>query len=217
MSTIASNALTQREDFFVPSKPSPKNMPIEQTAYIALGGNLSGTHGSPAETLRAALAVLATESQPQLRVTAVSSFYASAPQGFVHQDDFVNAVAQLQTRLSADNLLAYLHKIEQRFGRRRLFRNGPRTLDLDLLLYGNEVRCARHERELCLPHPRMHLRAFVLYPLAEIAPQLLLPGRGSLAAWLPAVANQGVVRLQDAQKRSADECAVLLPTPVLLP
>jgi 2-amino-4-hydroxy-6-hydroxymethyldihydropteridine diphosphokinase len=112
--------------------------------------------------------------------------------GFAGQPDFVNAVAEVATGLEPEALLAALLTIEQDFGRRRGEKNGPRTLDLDLLLYGDR----QMERPgLTLPHPRMHLRAFVLLPLAEIAPQLAIPGRGSVAAWLPAVANQGIVRL----------------------
>ena len=89
-------------------------------------------------------------------------------------------------------LLDALLDLEVRFGRRRRDRNGPRTLDLDLLLYDDsEIDLPR----LTLPHPRLHLRAFVLRPLAEIAPDLTIPGRGSVAAWLPAVATQGIVRL----------------------
>ena len=114
------------------------------------------------------------------------------PVSITEQPEFVNAVAQLETDLAPEALLDALLEIEQRFGRIRAERNGPRTLDLDLLLYGDQfVSLPR----LTLPHPRLHLRAFVLQPLAEIAPDLKIPGRGTVAAWLPAVANQGIVRL----------------------
>jgi 2-amino-4-hydroxy-6-hydroxymethyldihydropteridine diphosphokinase len=89
-------------------------------------------------------------------------------------------------------LLDALLDLETRFGRIRAGKNGPRTLDLDLLLYDNQIIDLPR---LTLPHPRLHLRAFVLYPLAEIAPTLPLPGRGSTSAWLPAVANQGIIKL----------------------
>ena len=98
----------------------------------------------------------------------------------------------LETSLPPESLLDALLDIEARFGRIRRERNGPRTLDLDLLLYNDiELDLPR----LTLPHPRLHLRAFVLLPLAEVAPALAIPRRGSLAAWLPAVANQGIAKL----------------------
>ena len=156
------------------------------TAFVALGANL----GDPASTVRAAFAALA--NLPASRVVHCSSLYRTAPVGITEQPEFVNAVAQLETDLAPEALLDALLEIEQRFGRIRAERNGPRTLDLDLLLYGDQfVSLPR----LTLPHPRLHLRAFVLYPLAEIAPDLKIPGRGTVAAWLPAVANQGIVRL----------------------
>ena len=113
------------------------------------------------------------------------------------QPDFINAVAALDTTLSPLQLLTTLLQVEQEFGRVRLQKNGPRTLDLDLLLYDDMVLTYREpsEPELILPHPRLHLRAFVLVPLAEIAPDLPLPERGSVAAWLPAVANQDIHKL----------------------
>jgi 2-amino-4-hydroxy-6-hydroxymethyldihydropteridine diphosphokinase len=156
------------------------------TAYVALGANL----GDPAATVRAALAALA--NLPESRVSRSSSLYRTAPVGPADQPDFINAVAELETGLAPEALLAALLDIERRFGRLRGERNGPRTLDLDLLLYAG---LAFELPALTLPHPRMHLRAFVLQPLAEIAPHLEIPGRGTLAAWLPAVANQGIVRL----------------------
>ena len=156
------------------------------TAFIALGANL----GDPAATVKAAFAALA--NLPESRIVHCSSLYRTAPVGITEQPEFVNAVAQLDTDLAPEALLDALLEIEQRFGRIRAERNGPRTLDLDLLLYGDQfVSLPR----LTLPHPRLHLRAFVLYPLAEIAPNLQIPGRGTVAAWLPAVANQGIVRL----------------------
>jgi 2-amino-4-hydroxy-6-hydroxymethyldihydropteridine diphosphokinase len=156
------------------------------TAYVALGANL----GNPRATVLAAFAALA--NLPESRVARCSSLYRTAPVGILSQPDFVNAVALLETTLAPETLLDALLDIEARFGRIRRERNGPRTLDLDLLLYDNiELDLPR----LTLPHPRLHLRAFVLLPLAEVAPDLAIPRRGSLAAWLPAVANQGIVRL----------------------
>ena len=156
------------------------------TAYVALGANL----GDPAATVLAAFAALA--NLPESRVSHGSSLYRTAPVGLTDQPEFVNAVAELETTLAPEALLEALFDIEQRFGRIRAEKNGPRTLDLDLLLYNAQfVDLPR----LTLPHPRLHLRAFVLQPLAEIAPRLAIPGRGTVAAWLPAVANQGIVRL----------------------
>ncbi|MBL0354546.1 MAG: 2-amino-4-hydroxy-6-hydroxymethyldihydropteridine diphosphokinase [Dechloromonas sp.] len=156
------------------------------TAYVALGANI----GDPAVTVQAALAALA--DLPESRVLRASSLYRTAPIGLRNQPDFINAVAALGTRLGAEALLDGLLDLEIRFGRHRRDHNGPRTLDLDLLLYDDsEVDLPR----LTVPHPRLHLRAFVLCPLAEIAPGLTIPGRGSVIAWLPAVANQGIERL----------------------
>jgi len=155
-------------------------------AYVALGANL----GDPANTVRAAFGALA--NLPDSRVVHCSSLYRTAPVGITEQPDFINAVAALETTLAPEALLDALLDLEQRFGRIRAERNGPRTLDLDLLCYNNlEINLPR----LTLPHPRLHLRAFVLQPLAEIAPHLELPRRGPIAAWLPAVANQGCTRL----------------------
>ena len=156
------------------------------TAYVALGANI----GDPAATVLAAFAALA--DLPQSRVLRTSSLYRTVPLGLRNQPDFINAAAALDTALGAEALLDALLAIETRFGRHRRGRNGPRTLDLDLLLYDDIELDLPH---LTLPHPRLHLRAFVLLPLAEVAPDLAIPRRGSLAAWLPAVANQGIVRL----------------------
>ena len=156
------------------------------TAYVALGANI----GDPAATVVAAFTVLA--DLPQSRVLRTSSLYRTVPLGLRNQPDFINAAAALETTLGAEALLDALLAIEARFGRHRRGRNGPRTLDLDLLLHNDSQI---DQPRLTVPHPRLHLRAFVLCPLAEIAPDLTIPGRGSVAAWLPAVANQGVVRL----------------------
>ncbi|MDQ5946577.1 MAG: 2-amino-4-hydroxy-6-hydroxymethyldihydropteridine diphosphokinase [Pseudomonadota bacterium] len=155
-------------------------------AFVALGANLV----EPQTQVRAALAELAR--LPQSTLVAASSLYRTAPVGLAGQPDFINAVAALDTSLSPDDLLEALFAIERSFGRVRKEKNGPRTLDLDLLLYDNEIIDTPH---LHLPHPRLHLRAFVVVPLAEIAPDCRLPGRGTVAAWLPAVANQQIERL----------------------
>ncbi|OMG51790.1 2-amino-4-hydroxy-6-hydroxymethyldihydropteridine diphosphokinase [Azonexus hydrophilus] len=155
-------------------------------AYIALGANL----GDPAATVNAAFAAL--DQLPQSRLLATSALYRTAPVGIAEQPEFVNAAALIDTTLAPEALLDALLAIEQAFGRVRAERNGPRTLDLDILLYDDLTLATPR---LTLPHPRLHLRAFVLQPLADLAPDLAIPGRGSLAAWLPAVANQGICRL----------------------
>jgi len=149
------------------------------TAYVALGANLGDARGA----VQAALQALA--GLPDTRLTAASPLYRSAP---VDADgpDYVNAVAALQTRLAAPDLLDKLHAIEQAAGRERPWRNAPRTLDLDLLLYGEaHVQSTR----LTVPHPRMRERAFVLRPLADIAPGLVTPQD------LARVAGQRIERL----------------------
>jgi 2-amino-4-hydroxy-6-hydroxymethyldihydropteridine diphosphokinase len=132
-------------------------------AYVGIGSNLQ----DPRAQVLAALEEL--DRLPHSRVVKKSSLYRSAPVGHAAQPDFVNAVAQLETALPAERLLAELQEVEARHGRERSFANAPRTLDLDLLLYGNATLALPG---LTLPHPRMHERAFVLKPLLEIAPEL---------------------------------------------
>lgn len=162
-------------------------MPI---AYVALGANLE----NPVAQVCAAFDALA--ELPTSRLLRRSSLYRTAPVGVSGQPDYINAVAQLETALDADALLDALLAIEARFGRRRDFTLAPRTLDLDLLLFDEAVI---DTPRLALPHPRMHLRAFVMAPLAEIAPDCRIPGRGSVAAWLPAVRMQRIERLEAAE------------------
>lgn len=155
-------------------------------AYIGLGSNLE----NPQQQVGAALAALA--ELPQTSLVRASSLYASAPVGYDDQPDFVNAAALLETELTADELLQALLLLEQQFGRVRTFLNAPRTLDLDILLYDEQVI---DQPTLQVPHPRMHERAFVLLPLAEIEPELLIPGKGRLADWLARCGEQSVHRL----------------------
>ncbi|MEK7361972.1 MAG: 2-amino-4-hydroxy-6-hydroxymethyldihydropteridine diphosphokinase, partial [Pseudomonadota bacterium] len=144
----------------------------------------------PESRVRQGIAALA--ELPQAQLLAASSLYRSAALGHADQPDFVNAVAQISTGLAPQALLAALLAIEKRFGRERSFANAPRTLDLDLLLYDEQNI---DEPGLAVPHPRMHERAFVLAPLVEIAPDCVIPGRGSAADWLARCTNQAVVRL----------------------
>ena len=163
---------------------TPESAPAAQ-AYIGLGANL----GVPRAALREAIEALAALPDTSLR--AASSFYRTAPVDAVGPD-FLNAVVQLDTRLAPHALLAALQRIEQTHGRERPYRNAPRTLDLDLLLYGGQVI---DTPTLTVPHPRLHERAFVLLPLAEIAPLLNVPGRGRVADLLVPVAGQRIDRL----------------------
>lgn len=155
-------------------------------AFVALGANLA----DPEHQIRAALESLSR--LPDSRLLRASSLYRTAPVGVAGQPDFINAVALVETTLTPHELLAALFAIEAEFGRRRDYRNAPRTLDLDLLLYDELVLDGT---ELQLPHPRMHLRAFVLAPLLEIAPACVIPGRGTAAAWRPAVSMQPIEKL----------------------
>jgi len=160
-------------------------------AWIGIGANLGDARANVLDAIER-LARL-----PGARLLRASSLYRTAPIDS-SGDDYVNAVAALDTDLDAHALLAALHGIEQAHGRERPYRNAPRTLDLDLLLVGN----ARIDDAptLVVPHPRLHERAFVLVPLAELArdlaPELVIPGRGPLAALLPGVAGQAIERLR---------------------
>jgi 2-amino-4-hydroxy-6-hydroxymethyldihydropteridine diphosphokinase len=122
-----------------------------------------------------------------------SSLYRSAPLGYAAQPDFVNAVAQLETGMPAERLLGELQAIESRHGRQRSFANAPRTLDLDVLLYGS---LTLKTEKLQIPHPRMHERAFVLKPLLEISPEATIPGIGAAREALQSVAGQAVEKIQ---------------------
>ena len=169
-----------------------------RTAYIGMGGNLASWAGTPEATLTAA--ALRLESLG--RLTRRSSLYLTEPVGFAGQPRFVNAVAALETDLAPRELLDGLLAIEREFGRDRAtgFVNGPRTLDLDILLFGDlEVS----EPGLEIPHPRLAERAFALIPLCEIAPAAVEPRRRKTAAQLleslledPSNAADAVVRLQ---------------------
>jgi 2-amino-4-hydroxy-6-hydroxymethyldihydropteridine diphosphokinase len=155
-------------------------------ALVGLGANLE----DPLRQVNQAIVELHDIEHTQ--VLAVSSLYRSAPVGYADQPDFINAVVKLQSQLTPHELLDALHAIENRHGRRRSRRNAPRTLDLDLLLYGTLVL---DEDGLILPHPRMHERAFVLLPLAEIAPDASVPGHPPLSQLLAQVDRNGVVKL----------------------
>jgi len=143
---------------------------MKHTVFVGLGSNLDDPQN---QVLRA---LQALGGLPHTRVLARSSLYRSAPVGYLEQPDFINAVAKLETALSPRALLDALLGLERDCGRVRKFRNAPRTLDLDVLLY--DGLCC-HEHGLTIPHPQMHLRAFVLRPLLEIAPDCVIPGIGT--------------------------------------
>ena len=156
-------------------------------ACVGLGGNV----GDVARTLAAAFEAL--DGLPETRLLRASRVYRTPAWGRRDQPDFLNAAALLETRLSAQSLLAALLAIEQRHGRDRgrdeAARWGPRSLDLDLLLYGEAVIDAPG---LEVPHPRLHERAFALVPLADVAPDALIPGRGRVASLLAGLDASGI-------------------------
>lgn len=162
-------------------------MPEQRTfvrAYIGLGSNLADPQAQLAR------AVAALRNLPASRLTALSRFYRSRPMGPADQPDYLNAVAMLDTRLEAHELLDALQAIENDQGRvRGPLRWGPRTLDLDLLLFGADII---DTDRLKVPHPGIAERNFVLYPLAEIAPELVLPDGRSLQQMLGACSRDGL-------------------------
>lgn len=162
-------------------------MSLEDRPWVCLG--LGANLGQARQTLELALASLA--QHPAIQVGPRSSFYRSAPVD-ASGPDFVNAVVLLQTTLGPEELLDELQAVELAHGRQRPYRNAPRTLDLDILLWGEAVMATPR---LTVPHPRLHQRAFVLLPLLELLPTLAVPGLGALQAWLPGVAGQAVEKL----------------------
>jgi 2-amino-4-hydroxy-6-hydroxymethyldihydropteridine diphosphokinase len=156
------------------------------SAWVGIGANLGDAHANVLDALDR------LTWTPGVRLLRASSLYRTAPIDS-SGDDYINAVAEVDTSLSPRALLAALHGIEQAHSRERPYRNAPRTLDLDLLIYGDETIATA---TLTVPHPRMHERAFVLAPLAELAPGLDIPGRGRVAELLPGVADQAIERLR---------------------
>lgn len=163
--------------------------PRATSAFVGLGSNLE----DPVTRVRTAMRQLG--ELPGTAVRRKSSLYRTAPVGYADQPEFINAVVELATELDASALLAALLAIEARHGRVRSMRNAPRTLDLDLLLFGEQ---ASNAPGLSLPHPRMHERAFVLVPLAEIAPDALIPGLGRVREVLAHNGGEGVVPIGPA-------------------
>ncbi|MHA4868133.1 2-amino-4-hydroxy-6-hydroxymethyldihydropteridine diphosphokinase [Duganella sp. PWIR1] len=151
-------------------------------AYIGIGANLGDARANVLDALDR------LQRQPGCTLMAASGLYRTAPIDS-SGDDYINAVARIATTLNAEALLQALQAIEQAHGRERPYRNAPRTLDLDLLLYGDAVI---DTSTLTVPHPRMTERAFVLVPLLELAPAIHIPGHGAAAQYAAGVADQGV-------------------------
>lgn len=160
-------------------------MSIQEPVFVGLGANLGDARGT------VLWAIEALKHLPQTQLLAVSSLYRSAPVQ-ASGPDFVNAVAALRSGLEPLALLHALQAIEQQQGRQRPYRNAPRTLDLDLLLYGQRVL---DTPELTLPHPRLQERAFVLLPLLEIAPAQVHPRLGALQDFVAAASQQEIEKL----------------------
>uniref|UniRef100_A0A486XSL1 2-amino-4-hydroxy-6-hydroxymethyldihydropteridine pyrophosphokinase n=1 Tax=Rheinheimera sp. BAL341 TaxID=1708203 RepID=A0A486XSL1_9GAMM len=164
-------------------------MPVVR-CYIGLGANLA----DPVQQLEQAVAAL--HQLPQSRLVAVSALYGSKPMGPQDQPDYVNAVAAIDTTLPPEQLLDALQQIEQQQGRQRKDKRwGPRTLDLDILLYGNDII---NSERLIVPHYGLKQREFVLYPLAEIAPKLSLPDGTVLSCLLAQVPLNGLQKLHSS-------------------
>ena len=159
---------------------------MDHEVFLGLGSNLD----TPERQLCQAVTHIAHLCG--VRLHGVSSVYRSAPLGYADQPAFFNAVLRLSTTLPPAALLDALHGIEHEHGRTREFRNAPRTLDLDILLY-DQLR--QEDAVLTLPHPRCHERAFVLLPLLELAPDCVIPGRGPARDWLPGCSNQAIEKL----------------------
>jgi 2-amino-4-hydroxy-6-hydroxymethyldihydropteridine diphosphokinase len=158
-------------------------MPV--AAFIGIGANLGDAQTSVQQAIQR-LAQL-----PSTALQAQSSLFLSAPVD-AQGDDYVNAVVELSTALSALDLLHALQELELAFGRERPYRNAPRTLDLDLLLYADQ---SIRTEELMVPHPRMTERAFVLLPLLQLDPFICIPGKGAAHQFAPGVADQSIRKL----------------------
>ena len=154
-------------------------------AFIGIGANLGDAQANVED------AIARLSALPGAVLLGRSSLYRTAPIDS-SGDDYINAVASIDTTLAPQALLEALQEIELAHGRERPYRNAPRTLDLDLLIYGDETIATD---TLTVPHPRMHERALVLAPLLEIAPDAIVPGRGPAAGFVPQVADQFITRI----------------------
>src|SRR5579883_3672491 len=163
------------------------------TVYLALGANIGDRRGNLAAALQRLREVMEIE--------IISSIYETDPVGYIDQPRFLNIVCRGKTWLQAENLLKYAKEIEFAIGRRPSFRNGPRPIDIDILLYDN---LKLEQEHLTIPHPRMRERAFVLAPLSEIAPEVIDPVSGKTAQELLAGVSQEGVRSEE--RRVGKEC-----------
>lgn len=175
--------------------------PDRASAFVGLGSNLD----TPADQVCMAIALLG--ELPGTCVERSSGLYRSAPVGIQDQPDFINAVCRLSTSLKPASLLQHLLAIEAGRGRVREMPGGPRVLDLDLLLYvwpdGSQEAC--RQVELVLPHPRLHERAFVLYPLYEVAPDLAIDGAGRIVDLMAGCTGQKIEKVATACGRKNAE------------
>jgi 2-amino-4-hydroxy-6-hydroxymethyldihydropteridine diphosphokinase len=160
---------------------------MSTTAFIGIGANLGDALG----TVRGAIADIG--KFPSTRLSGQSSLFRTAPVD-AGGDDYINAVVRIETDLPPLELMARLQTLEQGAGRERPYRNAPRTLDLDLLLFGSQTIASG---QLTVPHPRMTQRAFVLIPLLQIDPFVTIPGLGSAHAFVPAVTGQAIEKIAD--------------------
>ena len=170
---------------------SPHNLSaFRSTAFIALGSNLRDPEWQVRQAIRE------IDEIAETALVKISSLYQTAPVGMIDQPPFVNAVVQIETTLSPHDLLSALTEVEHSHGRVRGEKNGPRTLDLDILLF-NEWTI--EDERLVTPHPRMHERTFVLVPLLEVAPEVYIPDRGFARLMLATLDASGVRKLDDGQ------------------
>lgn len=161
-------------------------MAASVTSYIGIGSNLGDAKGNVER------AIQSLDQLPKTALDARSSLFRTAPVE-ADGDDYINAVARIQTKLPPQELLDALQALELQFGRERPYLNAPRTLDLDILLYGSEVM---QTETLAIPHPRLHQRAFALIPLLQLDPFVTIPGHGPAHAFAPNVADQVIQKIQ---------------------
>ena len=161
-----------------------------ETFYIGLGSNLSGSMGDPQQQIQTALEKIS--DHPEIHELNTSSFYRTSPVGPQDQPEFINAVAQAKTSLTPLALLDYLQQIENEHGRERKEHWGARTLDLDILIFGQQ---SIHNTRLIIPHPRIEERAFVLVPLIELEPNFSSASGKSTADLLAKCSDQGIVKM----------------------
>ena len=157
----------------------------KETAFIGIGSNV----GDKEANCRKAIELLGLRC---IKINRLSSFYVTSPVGYAKQPDFVNAVAEVDSYLSPNALYKAMVDIEKAMGKNKPFKNGPRIIDMDLLIYGNMISL---DKDLILPHPRMHLRRFVLEPLSEIAPTLVHPVLNKTVKTLLASVKNGSERI----------------------